>query len=60
MGTEVKNSGAIPPLPHTSLQWDAELIKHRDNFTLPLISLIFAEEYPLSSSSLDHAFSSAL
>jgi hypothetical protein len=31
---EVKNSGAISPLPHTSLLRGAYLIKHRDNFKI--------------------------
>jgi hypothetical protein len=30
---EVKNGGAIPPLPYMSSWHSAELIKHRDNFT---------------------------
>jgi hypothetical protein len=30
---EVKNGGAIPPLPHTSSWHSAQLIKHRDNVT---------------------------
>jgi hypothetical protein len=34
---EVKNNGAIPPLHNTSSWRDAYLIKHRDNFTLPLL-----------------------
>jgi hypothetical protein len=36
--TEVKNGGAIPPLPHISSWCSAELIKHRD--TLPYNYLI--------------------
>jgi hypothetical protein len=31
---EIKNGGAIPPLPHTSSRHDAKLIKYRDNFTI--------------------------
>jgi hypothetical protein len=31
--SEIKNVGAIPPLPHTSLWLDAYLIKLRDIFT---------------------------
>jgi hypothetical protein len=30
---EMKNGGAIPPLPHTYSWRDASFIKHRDNFT---------------------------
>jgi hypothetical protein len=30
---EIKNGGAIPPLPNTSSWRGAQLIKHRDNFT---------------------------
>jgi hypothetical protein len=33
---EVKNDGAIPPLPHTSSWRGASLIKHRDNFKFVL------------------------
>jgi hypothetical protein len=36
---EIKNGGAMPPLPHTSSWRSAELFKQRDNFTfftLPL------------------------
>jgi hypothetical protein len=32
---EIHNGGAITPLHHTSSWRGAELIKHRDNFTLP-------------------------
>jgi hypothetical protein len=31
---EIKNGGAIPPLPHTSSRHDAKFIKHKDNFTI--------------------------
>jgi hypothetical protein len=34
--TEVKNGGAIPPLPDTSSWHDAKLIKYKDNFTFYL------------------------
>jgi hypothetical protein len=33
---EVKNGGAIPPLPHESSLYGASLIKHKNNFTLHL------------------------
>jgi hypothetical protein len=33
----VKNGEAIPPLPHMSLWYSAYLIKHRNNFFLPLL-----------------------
>jgi hypothetical protein len=32
--TEVKNDGAIPPLPHKSSRRGAQLFKHRENFNL--------------------------
>jgi hypothetical protein len=33
---EVEKVGAIPPLPHMSSWHCASVIKHRDNFTIPL------------------------
>jgi hypothetical protein len=37
---EVKNGRATPPLPHTSLSRGAELIKHRDDFTLITLPML--------------------
>jgi hypothetical protein len=36
---EVKNVGAIPPLPHMSSWYSAEMLKHRDNFAVLQIRL---------------------
>jgi hypothetical protein len=38
---EDKNGGDIPPLPHMSSWHIAYLIKHRNNFTFYIITLIF-------------------
>jgi hypothetical protein len=35
--SEVKNIGTILPFPHTPSLYGASLIKHRDNFALPLL-----------------------
>jgi hypothetical protein len=37
--TEVKNGGAIPPLPNMSGWNSAQLIKHRDNYTYTIVRL---------------------
>jgi hypothetical protein len=34
---EVRNGGAIPPLPYMSSWHSASLIKHRDNYTLIIV-----------------------
>jgi hypothetical protein len=63
---KVKNGGTIPGVPHTSTWHDAQLIKHRDNFTstlsytLPYIT--FRHLCTLSSYDMliSYAFSSVL
>jgi hypothetical protein len=45
---EVKNVGAITPLPNTSPCRSAKLIKHRDNFTFHMASQLKEEEYSFS------------
>jgi hypothetical protein len=39
-GAEVKNSGAISPLLNTSSWSGSQLIKHRNNFTLPQVNAV--------------------
>jgi hypothetical protein len=36
---KIKNSGAVPPLCHTSSWWGAQLIKHKDIFTFFFFTL---------------------
>jgi hypothetical protein len=45
--TEIKNDGAIPPLFHKSSWHIANLIKYRDNFTLPIYRIGFLKLYIL-------------
>jgi hypothetical protein len=37
---EIKNSRAIPPLPHISSCYDASLITHRDNFVFSEVKYV--------------------
>jgi hypothetical protein len=41
---EVKNSGAVSPLPHMPSLRRAELIKHRENFTFFQVVMVYSVE----------------
>jgi hypothetical protein len=42
--TEVKNGGALPPLPHTSSWLNDSFIKHRDSFIFIIIIVAFIKK----------------
>jgi hypothetical protein len=65
MGREVLSGGgeSVPPLPHTSAWRSAQLIKHRDNFTIFLLSNLFtplpphaapSHPFPFAVASISH------
>jgi hypothetical protein len=47
---EVKNGGAIPPLPHTSVWCGGYVINHRGKFTFTLVLLTYGKNYTVGSS----------